>query len=71
MHSLPTLSGPEFLDAVADAEAANDNAINADVYRARAAEWAQTERRLREAEADRDRLADQLDTVRRAAQAAA
>lgn len=71
MHSLLTLSGPEFLDAVADPEAANDNAINADVYRARAAEWAQTERLLREAEADRDRLADQLATVRNAAQAAA
>lgn len=70
MDNLTRLSGPDFLDAVADAEAANDNAINADVYRTRAAEWARTERRLREAEEERDRLAQQLDAVRRAAQAA-
>lgn len=71
MDNLPRLSGPEFLDAVADAEAANDNAVNADIYRARAAEWARTERRLREVEEQRDQLEAQLETVRRAAQAAA
>ena len=33
------MTGPEFLDAVADAEAANSNDINADAYRTRAVEW--------------------------------
>lgn len=33
------LSGPDFLDAVADAEEANGNTINAAVFRERAKQW--------------------------------
>lgn len=33
------LSGPDFLDSVADAEAARDNHVNADIYRQRANQW--------------------------------
>jgi hypothetical protein len=35
------LDGPDFLDNVADAEAANSNHVNADIYRQRAREWRQ------------------------------
>lgn len=35
------LAGPEFLDAVADAEEANGNCINAAEYRKRARQWRQ------------------------------
>jgi hypothetical protein len=38
------LSGPDFLDKVADAEAANGLDVNADTYRQRAHEWKQLER---------------------------
>lgn len=44
MQDLPDrLSGPDFLEAVADVEAANDHLINADVYRQRARQWKQLE----------------------------
>ncbi len=33
------LSGPDFLDAVADVEESNGNPINADVYRTRSDAW--------------------------------
>jgi len=71
MDNLTRMSGPEFLDAVADAEAANDNLINADTYRTRALEWARVERQLRELQEERDRLREQLAAVARAAQVAA
>ncbi|MBA2411385.1 MAG: hypothetical protein H0V63_00965 [Burkholderiaceae bacterium] len=34
-----TLSGPDFLEALADAELASGNEINADTYRQRARQW--------------------------------
>lgn len=40
MEHLKSLSGPEFLDHLAAAEAANCNDINAEVYRANATQWA-------------------------------
>ncbi len=48
MHDqlITTLSGPDFLEAVADAEAANDNHINADVYRTRAKQWQRDEHEI-------------------------
>lgn len=36
-----TLNGPDFLDAVADAEEANGNTINAAEFRRRAKQWQQ------------------------------
>lgn len=38
-HDYQNLPGPDFLDSVADAEAANGNEINASEYRRRAKEW--------------------------------
>ncbi|MGH8075603.1 MAG: hypothetical protein ACREO4_16255 [Lysobacter sp.] len=34
-----TLSGPDFLEAVADQEAANGNDVNAGIFRERALQW--------------------------------
>lgn len=65
-----TIDGPEFLDAVADAEAAKGNDINAQAYRERAAQWSNDRQRLRDAQQRIDDLTHQLDNVRRAAHAA-
>lgn len=56
-----TLSGPDFLDSVADAEEANNNYINAAEYRRRATQWREAERALLTAEA---RLVTQMDAAR-------
>jgi hypothetical protein len=45
------LPGPDFLDSVADAEAANGNDINASEYRRRAKQWRQDLEAREEAEA--------------------
>lgn len=69
MEHLQHLTGPEFLDCVADAESANANDINAGAFRLNAAQWAADRRRLRELEqANRD-LTDRLADIRRVAQA--
>lgn len=39
MDTTNRLSGPDFLDAVADQEAANGNDINAATFRERALQW--------------------------------
>jgi hypothetical protein len=44
------LDGPDFLDAVADAERAQGNDINAAAYEQRAKEWRDERRRREEAE---------------------
>ncbi len=44
MDTLNSMTGPEFLDALADQEAANGNDINAATYRERAAQWARDRR---------------------------
>jgi hypothetical protein len=49
-----TMTGPEFLKAVADAEAANGLPINADVYRERAREWQRALDRISALEAEND-----------------
>lgn len=43
MHDQLTnaMPGPDFLEAVADAELAQGNGVNADIYRQRAREWRQ------------------------------
>ena len=46
------LSGPDFLNSVADAEAANGNHINAAEYRRRAAQWRDDQRDCMKAQAD-------------------
>lgn len=44
MDTLNSMTGPEFLDALADQEAANGNDINAATYRERAGQWARDRR---------------------------
>lgn len=70
MNQLQELVGPEFLDALADAEAANSNDINAAAMRSNAAEWAADRRRMRELEQKSQDQADRLDDIRRTAQGA-
>lgn len=64
------MSGPEFLAAVADAEAANSNGINADIYRQRAQQWQLEQQALREAQQRCQDLEDRLADIRRTVQAA-
>ena len=70
MEHLKSLSGPEFLDHLADAEPANCNDINAEVYRANATQWAAERVRLRELEAANQDLSDRLADIHRTAKSA-
>jgi hypothetical protein len=59
------LSGPDFLEAIADVELGNGNEVNADIYRQRARSWRQDQADL---EAAQTRIASQqraLDAARR------
>lgn len=49
-HNIHSLSGPDFLAAVAEDEASRGNDINADVYRARARQWAAEQVALEDAQ---------------------
>lgn len=69
MEKLQHLTGPEFLDSVADAEAANSNDINAEVFRVNSVQWSAERRRTRELEQQVQDLTDRLDDIRRTAQA--
>jgi len=69
MNQLQDMIGPEFLDALADAEAANSNDINACAMRSNAVAWANDRRRLRELEQTVSEQADRLADIRRTAQA--
>lgn len=71
MQDLPDrLSGPDFLEAVADAEAANDHLINADVYRQRARQWKQLEADHEQLQQRNATLQRTLDRLRRELQVA-
>lgn len=71
MHQTEFLDGPDFLDAVADAETAHGNDINAAEYRKRARQWRGDQHDLREARARAEHLQTRLDDIRRSlAQAA-
>ena len=59
------LDGPDFLDAVAAAELANGNDINAAEYRKRARQWRVAQHDLQEASQRAEALQAQLDDVRR------
>lgn len=54
------LSGPDFLDAVADAEAAQGNDINAAEYRRRARQWRQGEHAREQLDQTVDQLREQI-----------
>ena len=60
------MSGPEFLDALADANAATGMDINADVFRTRAHEWARHLQMLADLGTQLQDLRDRLDHARRA-----
>lgn len=62
MHneSINTLSGPDFLEAVADAESANGLEINAETYRNRAGDWKRDQQTIRELRTALDRATSQL-----------
>lgn len=70
MEKLQSLTGPEFLDAVADAESANCNDINAEAFRINAAQWARDRQRTRDLEQQVRDLTDRLEDIRRTAQTA-
>lgn len=56
---LSTLAGPDFLEAVADAELAAGHPVNADVFRQRSREW-------RQLQADHDALEQRNHTLQQA-----
>jgi hypothetical protein len=62
MYHATAMSGPEFLEAVANAERGNSNDVNADIYEQRAHEWRQDKRTIvslrDELQAANDRLAE-------------
>ncbi len=58
------LSGPDFLDNVADLESGNGLHINAAEYRKRAREWRQEQQQLRDAQDQHQRLAEEVSRVR-------
>ena len=69
MPQLNALPGPDFLDAVADAEAANGNDVNAHEYRRRAREWREQLHVLERVQLDLQAANDQLQHIRATVQA--
>jgi hypothetical protein len=65
MRTDPRLPGPDFLDAVADAEEGNGNRINAAEYRRRAKEWRHDLAELERANAARGDLEHRMATIQR------
>lgn len=67
MHDKPLyLSGPDFLEHVANAELASGNAVNADTYRQRAREWRQLQADYDAVERRNHELQQALDRARAA-----
>lgn len=58
-----TLSGPDFLDAVAEQEAANGNDINADAFRYRAEQWKALEQQFARLSAANDDMTARLQHI--------
>lgn len=65
------LDGPDFLEAVADQEAANSNPVNATEFRNRAQQWREDKAARESAETTLSELKAQLENARQALQAAA
>ena len=65
------LSGPDFLDKVADVEAGNGLDINANEYRKRAAQWRELERQTEASATELARLSSEVRNLRNTAQRAA
>ena len=62
--STSELSGPDFLDNVADVESGHGLHINAAEYRKRAVEWRREQARLRDIADHNQELADQITQLR-------
>lgn len=60
LTALTTISGPELLDQLADAESTSGHHINAAHYRERAQQWAADQRRIAELEAENTALDQRL-----------
>jgi hypothetical protein len=69
VSQLNALPGPDFLDAVADAEAANGNDVNAHEYRRRAGEWRMQLQTLERVQLDLQAANDRLQHIRSTVQA--
>jgi|GEM_PF-3159001 len=70
LTALTAISGPELLDQLADAEENTGHHINAAHYRERALQWAATERRIADLEAENSALNQRLQRITEAANAA-
>lgn len=70
MDTLNSMTGPEFLDALADQEAANGNDINAATFRERALQWKRDRILLDRLTADNDNLTTRLQHIAEHAHAA-
>lgn len=67
MHDQPeTLSGPDFLDAIADAESGEGRHINGQAYRQHAKQWRQDQQALENALSAQAELERRLDTATKA-----
>lgn len=67
LHST-AMSGPEFLEAVADQNAASGLDVNADIYRTRAVEWQRDKQIIAELSQRASDLQARIDDVRRTVQ---
>lgn len=67
MHHATAMSGPEFLGAVADAEAHDGKGVNADAFRTRAAEWSNDKRTIYALREELQAANDRLHEIRRTA----
>lgn len=70
MDTISSISGPDFLELVANAELASGNDINAEAFRTRARQWRLDEVDLRESKARVADLEARLADITRTAQAA-
>ncbi len=66
-----SMSAAEFLDCVADQEAANGNDVNAEIYRTRAFQVKAQELELQNTRAELQSARDKLADIRRTAQVSA
>lgn len=64
------MDGPDFLEHVAEAELANGNLVNAQVYRERAHEWRDHQKQLDETRARLAAVEQRMERLREATKAA-
>lgn len=67
MEHINAMTGPEFLQAVANQETANGNDVNAHTFRERAAQWKHQLQQLDQALSDLQDARDRLEDIARTA----